>query len=64
MIGRTKSKASQPDARLGKFRDLMVVALAVVSGATDAIGVFALGGAFASVRRATWCCSSARALKP
>src|SRR4051795_462481 len=35
-----------PNARL---RQTMVVTLAVVSGATDAIGLLALGGAFTSV---------------
>src|SRR3954463_2916464 len=37
------------DRRMHRLRQTLVVTLAVVSGATDAIGLLALGGAFTSV---------------
>jgi uncharacterized membrane protein YoaK (UPF0700 family) len=38
-----------PDRATARLRQTLVVTLAVVSGATDAIGLLALGGAFTSV---------------
>jgi uncharacterized membrane protein YoaK (UPF0700 family) len=45
----TPAQAELHDRRALRLRQTLVVTLAVVSGATDAIGLLALGGAFTSV---------------